>query len=105
MKPSVDFRATLTDRDDTAVELTRVNVGGQVQLTGKLGRGNLRIPFGNIRAVEFRSESGDATLATVHLKSGEPVELTVRNSLTFYGQTAVGVYEVRARDLQHIEFH
>jgi hypothetical protein len=28
----------------------------------------------------------------------------VRSSLTFYGQTSVGLYEVRARDLEHIEF-
>jgi hypothetical protein len=32
------------------------------------------------------------------------VNLNVRNSLTFYGRTPAGIYEVRARDIAKIEF-
>ncbi len=104
IQPAVDFRATLVDKDGTRVDLCRVNIGGRVQIEGDLGRGSLHIPFENIRRIDFQNDARDRTLATVHLSSGDPVKLKVRNSLTFYGQTPVGLYEVRARDLEHVEF-
>jgi len=104
MKPRVDFHATLVDKGGTRIEVSRVNVGGQIELAGKLGRGDLRIPFENIAYVEFRNESRRATVATIHLKEGEAVKLSVRGSLTFYGQTPMGMYQVRARDLQRLDF-
>ncbi len=102
--PTMDFHAVLTDRDGTKVDLNRVNVAGDVQLEGDMGRGNLRIAFDNIKSIDFTSDSQDYSRATVHLKSGESVTLRVRNSLMIYGQTNVGVYQIRARDLQNITF-
>jgi len=103
MQPPIDFHATLIDKDGTKIEVSRLNVGGQVRLAGKLGRGDLRVPFESIERVKFRNETRGVTMATVDLKDAEPVELRVRDSLTFYGQTPMGMYEVRARDLQSIE--
>jgi hypothetical protein len=102
--PTMDFRASLVDRDGVKVEVNRLNVGGEVQLEGDMGRGNLRIAFENIQSVDFAAESHDYSRATVHLKSGETVSLRVRNSLMIYGQTTVGLYQIRARDLQRITF-
>ncbi len=102
--PVRDFQATLVDRDGTKVEVTRINIGGDVQLEGDMGRGNLRIAFDNIQTVEFGTDSHDYSRATVHLKTGEAVSLRVRNSLTINGHTSVGVYQIRARDLQSIAF-
>jgi hypothetical protein len=102
--PAVDFQGTLTDRDGVKVEVTRLNIGGDVQIEGDMGRGSLRIPFDNIKSVELRADSHDYSLASVHLKNGESVTLRVRNSLTVYGQTSAGVYQIRARDLQSIQF-
>ncbi len=102
--PTMDFHAVLTDRDGTKVDVNRLNVGGDVQLEGDMGRGNLRIAFDNIKSIDFTSDSQDYSRATVHLKSGESVTLRVRNSLMIYGQTTVGVYQIRARDLQNITF-
>ena len=102
--PARDFQATLVDRDGTKVEVTRINVGGDVQLEGDMGRGNLKIAFDNIQTVEFSADSHDYSHATVHLKTGESVTLRVRNSLTINGRTGVGQYQIRARDLQSISF-
>ena len=102
--PSVDFHAILTDTDGTKVEASRVNIGGDVQLEGDMGRGSLRIAFDNIKSVDFAPESHDYSRATVHLKSGESVNLRVRSSLMIYGQTNVGLYQIRARDLRSITF-
>jgi len=102
--PAVDFRATLVDKDGVSVEVNRLNVGGDVQLEGDMGRGNLRIAFDNIASIEFTAESRDYSQAVVHLKNGESVNLRVRNSLMLYGQTSVGIYQIRARDLRSITF-
>lgn len=103
IQPAVDFRATAVDKDGTKVELARVNIAGAVQMEGDLGRGNLRIPFENIDRIDFAAETRDRMTATVHLRQGEDVTLKIRASLTFHGQTKVGLYEVRARDLQRLE--
>jgi hypothetical protein len=102
--PAVDFRATLVDKDGVSVEVNRLNVGGDVQLDGDMGRGNLRIAFDNITSIEFTAESRDYSQAVVHLKNGDTVNLRVRNSLMLYGQTSVGIYQIRARDLRSITF-
>lgn len=103
-RPVRDFQATLVDRDGTKVEVKRLSIGGDVQLEGDMGRGNLRIAFDNIAGIDFATDSHDYSRATVHLKSGETVTLRVRNSLLILGDTAVGVYQIRARDLQSITF-
>lgn len=102
INPPIDFHATLVDKDGMSVEVHRLNIGGDVQLEGDLGRGSLRIPFDNIKSVELAADSHDYSRATVSLKNGETVTLRLRNSLMIYGQTAVGIYQIRARDLRSI---
>jgi len=102
--PAVDFHATLVDKDGTTVAVNRLNIGGDVELNGDMGRGSLRIAFDNITSVELSADSHDYSKAVVHLKSGDSVTLRVRNSLMIYGQTPVGIYQIRARDLQRIQF-
>jgi len=104
IQPAVDIHAVLTDRDGTRVDLTRFNIDGRVQLEGEMGRGTLRVAFEDIREIEFREDNRSRTLAVVRLKQGDTVELKVRSSLTFYGRTPVGIYEVRARDIAKVEF-
>jgi hypothetical protein len=102
--PAVDFHATLVDRDGATVEVSRFNIGGDVQLEGDMGRGSLRIAFDNIKRIELDATSHDYSTARVLLKSGDSVTLRLRNSLMIYGQTAVGIYQIRARDLHSIQF-
>jgi hypothetical protein len=102
--PAVDFQATLVDKDGVSVEVNRLNVSGDTQLEGDMGRGSLRIAFDNIAGVDFSADSHDYSQATVHLKNGESVNIRVRNSLMFYGQTNVGIYQIRARNLRSITF-
>ena len=102
--PVVDFKATFTDRDGITVACTHLNVGGDVQLEGDMGRGTLQIAFENIDRIEFGDDVRDHRTAIVALKHGESVTLKIRDSLTFYGQTGVGLYQIRARDLQRIDF-
>jgi len=104
--PARDFRATFTDVDGIRVEASRVSAGGDASLEGDVGRGRLRVPFDNIVRIrlEATGQDRDRVAAEVTLREGEPVRLTVRSSTTFYGQTPSGAYQIRARDLQSVEF-
>ena len=104
LRPPLDFHATLTDRDGITVDVSRINIGGDVQFEGDMGRGSLRVPFDNIASVDLSADSADYSHAIVHLKTGDVVSLRVRNSLMIYGQTGAGVFQIRARDLQRIQF-
>lgn len=101
--PERNYRGAFVDRDGMRVEASWVSAGGDLSLSGQLGRGNLKISFDNIKAIEFSGDGRDALVAKVSLLKGEPVDLKVRSSLTFHGQTPVGLYQVRARDLKSVE--
>jgi hypothetical protein len=104
--PARDFRATLTDRDGTRMEVDRVTAGGDASLEGDLGRGRLRVPFDNIASIRFQpaGTERDRVRAEILLRQGEPVTLSVRSSTTFYGRTPGGAFQIRARDLQSVDF-
>jgi len=102
--PARNYEAVFVDRDGTKVDAKWVSAGGELALAGELGRGSLRVGFDDIRKVEFSGEGRDDLKAKLTLREGDPVELTVRSSLSFTGQTAVGQYRIRARDLESVEF-
>jgi hypothetical protein len=104
--PVRDFHATFIDVDGTGVSADHVSCGGGTTLEGDLGRGRLRIPFENIARIDLARDGTDRdTLrATVTLREGAPVTLTVRTSTTFYGQIPSGAYQIRARDQRSVEF-
>jgi hypothetical protein len=102
--PERNFEGAFVDRDGTRVEAKWITAGGDVALSGELGRGTLKIPFDDIKTIEFSSGDGrDALVAKVGLRGGKSVDLKVRSSLSFAGRTAVGQYRVRARDLKSVE--
>ena len=98
------YEGTFIDRDGTKVEAKWINAGGELALSGELGRGDLRISFDNIRSIAFSGDPAKGLVAKVSLRKGEPVEMKVRSSLSFSGQTRLGLYQIRARDLQSVEF-
>jgi hypothetical protein len=99
-----NYEGTFVDRDGTRVDAKWVNAGGELALTGELGRGELRISFDNIKSIMFGGDASKALVAKVTLRKGETVEMRVRPSLTFSAQTELGHYQIRARDLQTVEF-
>lgn len=104
--PTRDYRATFTDVDANRVEVNRVTTGADASIEGDLGRGRLRIPFDNVSRIRFQPVEGerDRMRAEIQLREGEPVTLSVRSSTTFYGRIPAGAYQIRARDLQSVEF-
>jgi hypothetical protein len=99
-----NYEGTFVDRDGTRVEAKWINAGGDLALSGELGRGDLRISFDNIRSITFSGDPLKSLVAKVSLRKGDPVDVKVRSSLAFSGQTSLGLYQIRARDLQAVEF-
>jgi hypothetical protein len=99
-----NYQGTFVDRDGTKVEAKWINAGGELALSGELGRGDLRISFDNIRSITFSGDPLKGLVAKVSLRKGDPVDVKVRSSLAFSGQTSLGLYQIRARDLQAVEF-
>jgi hypothetical protein len=104
--PTRDYRATFTDVDGKKVEVNRVTTGADASIEGDLGRARLRIPFDNITGIRFHpvDNERDRVRGEIDLREGEPVTLTLRSSTTFYGRIPAGAYQIRARDLQSIDF-
>jgi hypothetical protein len=104
--PAREFRATFTDADGQTMQASAVTAGGDTSLEGELGRGRLRVPFDNIARIGFQPTPNerDRVRAEVRLREGEPIVLTLRSSTTFYGRVPGGSYQIRARDLQAVEF-
>lgn len=101
--PERNYSATFIDRDGTRVEAKWISAGGELALSGELGRGDLRISFDNIKSIEFSGDSAKGLVAKVTLRKGEQVDLKVRSSLAFSGQTNLGIYQIRAKDLKAVE--
>jgi hypothetical protein len=99
-----NYEGTFVDRDGTKVDSKWINAGGELFLSGELGRGDLRISFDDIKSITFSGDPAKSLVATVTLRKGERVEMKVRSSLTFAGQTELGRYQIRARDLQAVDF-
>ncbi len=99
-----NYQGTFVDRDGNKVEAKWINAGGELALSGELGRGDLRISFDNIRSITFSGDPLKGLVAKVSLRKGDPFDVKVRSSLAFSGQTSLGLYQIRARDLQAVEF-
>jgi hypothetical protein len=99
-----NYEGTFVDRDGTKVDAKWINAGGELALTGELGRGDLRVSFDDIKSITFSGDPAKSFVAKITLRKGDQVEMKVRSSLAFSGQTELGHYQIRARDLQAVEF-
>jgi len=99
-----NYEGTFVDRDGTKVDAKWINAGGELALSGELGRGELRISFDNIKSISFAGDPAKPLVAKVTLRKGDAVEMRIRSSLSFSGHTELGTYQIRARDLQSVEF-
>ena len=100
--PKVNYNATLEDIDGRTYKVSGFNLAGETALSGKLGRGTLRINFAQVAGLSF-TDSDDAHLTvSVEPTEGETVDLKIRDSASFYGTTSAGLLQLRARDLKRV---
>lgn len=102
--PENESHAVIVDRAENRVELERFTMDGKTAIEGTLGKGQVTIPFRNIRSIDFLQGKKNELPARLTLSDGREITLSVRQTETFFGDTGFGTYTIRARDLQKIQF-
>jgi len=99
-----NINARVFDRMGIMAELTQFSMEGNVFLEGTSGKGEITIPFKNLKSIEFGEIIGQDMFVSVQLKSGETLPLKVTKKAVFYGDTGYGAYRIRVRDIKRVEF-
>ena len=100
--PKVNYNATLEDIDGRNYKVSAFNLAGETALSGKLGRGTLRVDFAQVAVLEFADDDDAYLTVTLASNEGDKVDLEIRDSTSFYGTTAAGLLQLRARDLKRV---
>ena len=100
--PKVNYNATLEDIDGRTYKVSAFNLAGETALSGKLGRGTLRVDFAQVTGLEFADDDDAYLSVTVAPSEGDKVDLEIRDSTSFYGTTPAGLLQLRARDLKRV---
>lgn len=104
-KTDENLKVQLTDRTGVRIELTRFSMNGKVFLEGKRGAGEMNVFFHDLKEIGLGPASGDTVQADLLLKSGRRLQLNVRESAVFYGDTGEGTYQISAHDISQILIH
>lgn len=101
-EPKENYLVTLTDQGGTRVDLRHFSIEGVVFLGGTMGRGELAVPFEQVKDVVLRYKDGDFK-AEVTLADGKVVVITVKGSLKATGKTAYGNYRIPLDEVSRIQ--
>ncbi|QXE92403.1 hypothetical protein [Geomonas subterranea] len=104
-KTDENIKVQLTDRSGMKVELTRFSMNGKVFVEGKRGAGEMSVFFHDLKEISFGLVSGDMVPADLLLKSGRRLQLNLRRSAVFHGDTGDGAYQISAPEISGIQIH
>ena len=99
-----NVKVRVVDRQGVVTELSQFSMDGNLHIEGRRGSGVLSIPFANLQAIEFGASNGEELPATLHLISGENLQMQIRRRTIFFGSTGFGAFQIVARDIKRIEF-
>jgi hypothetical protein len=104
--PETDVRiqADIKDRSGTITNLNQFSMDGKTYLDAWRGQGKLTIPFQQIDIISFGKTRGNVVNVDATLKSGTVLALTVSSRAQFYGSTGFGAFQIKARDVDSIDF-
>lgn len=104
-KTDENIKVQLTDRSGMKLELSRFSMNGKVFLEGKRGAGDMSVFFHDLKEIDLGPVSGDTVPANLLLKSGHRLQLNIRKSAVFHGDTGEGAYQISAPDVSRIHIH
>ncbi|BCR05306.1 hypothetical protein DESUT3_23750 [Desulfuromonas versatilis] len=103
-KTEENFRVRLIDRSGQSLELEQFSFKGKVFLEGEVGKGQLTVPFRNIRKMTFAAPEGELVPVDLQLRAGSAVRLQLQGGDLFYGSPGYGTFQIRGGDVQSIDF-
>jgi hypothetical protein len=101
--PARLFDATVEDAKGTSVEVKRVSIDGEVYLHGKVGEGDVAVPFEKIAEVLIMP-SGDPTKRIAHatLRDGNTVSVELDDDTPCWGEATFGNYKIEISKIRKI---
>ncbi len=101
-EPEDTFLVSLVDSSGFSINLDKFSFDGHTKLTGSIGKIDISIPFEKIRTIDFLKEF-DHMKAYVKLKSGEQLEVAVKNSIACYGISSFADVRIETGDIKQIK--
>lgn len=102
-EPEQNWRVRLTDVSGQSVELTEFSLDAQTFVLGKMGEGQVAVPFAKVKSLELAQLDGKLT-AQVALDDGQSVKLAMRPKLPAYGKTRFGNFKIDLGEVNRVEF-
>ena len=103
--PAHDFAATVMDNSGVRVEVTQVSYNGEVFVYGRVGEGQVTVPFTTIASVRFEpSTEANKRIAFIVMRDGTSVNVVVEDDVPAYGRTSYGTYSITTDKIKVIEF-
>ena len=102
--PARNYNVTLIDTENVKTRLTSFSVGGLIFFTGRVGKGQVALPFAKMRSIEFRQKGGRVQ-ATASLKKGGTVVMSVSRDTTVSGKVPYGNFRISLGDVRRVVFH
>lgn len=103
-KTEVNIHAQIVDRSGVTTEVAQFSMEGKVYLEGARGDGQMTVLFKKLQGIAFGKVEGQIVPAELKFKNGENLKLKLRKSSVFYGSTRYGTFQIRAGNIQKIEF-
>ena len=107
--PKRNYTVKVTDAKGQSVEAKRFTWEGNVHFRAQLGNATITLPFQKLKSMKVRrgKKSGNPGMmaATVALKTGETVEVSLESTSKCYGETRFGNYEIFFKDIGEIVFN
>jgi hypothetical protein len=100
--PDKEVAAMTTDSEGLTLNLTQFSINGKTYLQGRLGAGQVAVPFSQIRVMTFASEPKGIAVK-VELTDQSYLNLLLEKGLTAYGKIKAGTYQILLEQLKKIE--
>lgn len=101
-KTKENIKARIVDRSGVATDVSQFSLDGKLFLEGKRGDGTMSVFFRDLEEIGFGPVSGGEVPADLLLRSGDRLQLKMRKSAVFYGDTGYGAFRISAGDVGRI---
>ena len=102
-EPEKNFKVKLVDQGDVSVILEQFSCQGQIYFPGKRGKAEISIEFERIAQVDFFFKDLEL-YASVALKDGGKVEMTVDRDRPCLGKAEFANVKIRMEDVKQVVF-
>ena len=106
--PARNYTVTIQDASGNSLAASRFTWEGKTFFRARYGSATVSLPFDKIASVKANpggvAASTNWSPATVTLKTGETIEISLERSSKCFGETKFGGYEIYMKDVASLKF-